>query len=308
MSLSQAGWEDLLYAIYEKKCTPFLGAGACYQWLPLGSYIAQSWATKFNYPLDDSHDLSKVAQFLAIENRESLIPKKFLKREIGNISGPNFSLEKFRNTPHSILADLNLPIYITTNYDHFMESALKSKGKEPLSEFCRWNNFARAAGIRSVFEDTNYNPTINKPLVYHLHGDIDIPQSMVLTESDYIDFLVNLIKDSEQKILPNKIRKVLADTTILFVGYSLQDINFRIIFRSIMDFLGSNAVLTSIAVLIPPTGINEDIKNRSIKYLEMYAEYMLNVRIHWGDSLKFSEELRDHWDKFKSHINKDKNL
>jgi hypothetical protein len=298
MSLSESAWEDLLYAIYEKKCTPFLGAGASYPWLPLGSNIAQKWAEKFHYPLDDHDNLSRVAQFLAIENREALLPKKFLKREIKHISTPDFALDKFRYTLPSILADLNLPLYITTNYDHFLEEALRGRGREPTSEFCRWNNFARTVGIRSVFEDEDYNPTVAQPLVYHLHGEIDIPQSMVLTESDYIDFLVSLIKDTEQEIIPNKIRKVLAETTVLFIGYSLEDINFRTIFRSITNLLGINAALTNIAILMPPAEIDEERKNNAMKYLETYAEYMLNVRIHWANNSNFSEELYIRFNRF----------
>ena len=42
---------------------------------------------------------------------------------------PDFSLPEYQNTVYAMLADLNLPIYVTTNYDHFMESALESKGE-----------------------------------------------------------------------------------------------------------------------------------------------------------------------------------
>jgi hypothetical protein len=237
MSLKETEWEDLLYAIQEKKCTPFIGAGACFPWLPLGKDVAKQWSEKYNYPLSDSTQLSRVAQFVAIDNDNYVYPKKIIGREISKIKPPNFALEKYKDTPYSILADLNLPIYITTNYDHFMESSLKSKGKAPSSEFCRWNNYAIAAGIESVFDDQKYMPSISNPLVYHLHGTMNIPQSMVLTESDYIDFMININKDNNTYILPPKIRQTLADTTILFIGYSLEDINFRIIFRGMIDLL-----------------------------------------------------------------------
>jgi len=55
------------------------------------------------------------------------------------IMPPDFGLDEFRNTPPAVLAVFNLPIYITTNYDHFVEEALKSRGKAPISDFCRWN-------------------------------------------------------------------------------------------------------------------------------------------------------------------------
>jgi SIR2-like domain len=62
-----------------------------------------------------------------------------LGREIKKVQIPNFYLDEYRNTPPAGLADLNLPIYITTNYDYFIEEALKAKGKQPISDFCRWN-------------------------------------------------------------------------------------------------------------------------------------------------------------------------
>jgi hypothetical protein len=300
MSLKEMDWEDLLYAIQDKKCTPFIGAGACSPWLPLGKDIAKEWSKTDDYPLDDPSQLSRVAQFLAIKYNDYLHPKKLVRKKIGKINSPDFSLEKYRDTPYSILADLNLPIYITTNYDHFMESALKDKGKDPVSEFCRWNNFAKLAGIPSVFDNSEYKPKESKPLVYHLHGDVDIPQSMVLTESDYIDFIVNLSKENTSSILPSKIHQTLADTTILFVGYSLEDINFRIIFRGIMNYLGMGLALTNVAVLLPPSNIVENKRDIIQRYLEKYAEDMFKVKIFWGDASYFSAELRQRWDKFKS--------
>ena len=210
------------------------------EWLPLAKDIASKWAKEYGYPLNDSHDLGSVAQFLAIQNQDDLSPKAILSNELKDIQPPNFSLEENRSMPHATLADFNLPIYITTNYDYFMEAALKSRGKDPKSEFCRWNNYAKAAGIPSVFDKSNkpqYRPTSAQPLVYHLHGVIDIPQSMVLTQNDYIDFIVNF--NRENSILsPLIVRNT--SSLLLLIGYKLQDINFNIIFRGIKNLLGAS--------------------------------------------------------------------
>ena len=40
---------------------------------------------------------------------------------------------------HAVLAESELPVYITTNYVHFMEFALKDKSREPFNESCVWN-------------------------------------------------------------------------------------------------------------------------------------------------------------------------
>jgi hypothetical protein len=299
MGLTDEDWEELLYAIKDKKCTPFIGAGASSLWLPLGTEIARDWAGKHGYPLGDSHQLARIAQYLAIKEDNDMYPKNILSRVLKEKRPPDFRLEEHRNTPYAVLADLNLPVYITTNYDHFMETALKSKGKDPVSEFCRWNKLGEAGGIISIFDRENqYMPTSARPLVYHLHGIIDKPQSMVLTEDDYIDFIVNL--SSNNDIIPPAIRRLMATSSLLFIGYSLEDINFRTIFRGIVDYLGARYQLASMAVLLTPSGVIESKQNEAQKYLERYTRKMFNVRVYWGTANEFSSELRKRWNEFIS--------
>src|ERR687890_82202 len=215
-------WDILLYLIYNHKCTPFVGPEAYSPWL--GDNIAEKWIKEYGYPLENSHPLAKVAQFLAIKNGDDLYPKHILSRLLKEKEPPDFSLEEHRNTPLAVLADLNLPIYITTNYDHFIEEALISRGKQPISDFCRWSEdlveYANDNEINSNLydKDSGFKITPSNPLVYHLHGDIDHPQSMVLTEKDYIEFIIFLNRENETKALPLEIRKKINSEQLLFVG------------------------------------------------------------------------------------------
>ncbi|GIK76023.1 MAG: hypothetical protein BroJett021_50110 [Chloroflexota bacterium] len=292
--LSETDWEDLLWFIKEEKCTPFIGAGACAGVLPLGADIARSWAEQYQYPLLDSHDLARVAQFLAIARYE-MFPKDTIKRQFGSVAPPNFNDPA---EPHAVLASLNLPIYITTNYDSFMLEALKHRKRQPVQEFCRWNNFPQVTGSRSVFED-GYQPTAANPLVYHLHGHIGMSQSLVLTEGDYLDFLIRLSRD--QSLLPPPIRTALAGTSLLFVGYSLTDWNFRVLFRGLVGSLGASLGYTSIAVQLPPNLSQIDME-RARGYLNKYFDQLQQIRvsIYWGDVREFALELRQRWEKFRN--------
>jgi hypothetical protein len=301
MGLREEDWAELFFKIKDKECIPFIGAGASSSWLPLGKDIATTWTKEYGYPLGDSHQLARIAQFLAIKEDNDMYPKNILSRLIKEKRAPDFSLEKYRNTSYAVLADLNLPIYITTNYDKFMEAALQSRGKEPVSEFCRWNKLGEAGGITSIFDhNTQYTPTKARPLVYHLHGIIDKPQSMVLTEDDYIDFIVTL--SSNNNIIPPAIRRLMATSSLLFIGYSLEDINFRIIFRGIVDNLGARYQLSSVGVLLFPSGIVEDKQNEAQKYLECYTRKMFNIRVYWGTADEFSSELRKRRNEFLNRI------
>lgn len=68
IDLKEKNWEFLLERIREKKCTPFLGAGACAGALPLGGELARDLADAQDYPFEDRSDLLRVAQFIAVKS------------------------------------------------------------------------------------------------------------------------------------------------------------------------------------------------------------------------------------------------
>jgi hypothetical protein len=216
-------WKPLLSSINNKKCIPFIGQEASLQWIHLDD-VAGNWSKEYDYPLEDSNELSGVAQFYAITSGRDVIPKNELSEMLRKIEPPDFSLDTYKNTSYSVLAELKLPIYITTNYDHFMEAALISRGRQPISDFCRWNKdllkeeiYTDLAGnfrkVNFSFSETklssildqasDYKPTEDRPLVYHLYGDMAAPESMVLTERDYFDFVINLHSHQDRTSLPS---------------------------------------------------------------------------------------------------------
>jgi tetratricopeptide (TPR) repeat protein len=304
VGLNDREWEDLLYAVNDKECIPVIGAGACDPWLPLGSNLARRWAEEYRYPLEDSYDLSRVAQFLSIENGDDMYPKHLLSRELERIDPPDFSLEEYKNTPYAVLADLNLPIYITTNYDHFIEEALRSRGKEPISDFCRWSEklveYANDLEINSNLYDQNSKSKItpSNPLVYHLHGDIDYPQSMVLTESDYRNFVINLNKNDEKLTLPLVVRRAVARSSLMFLGYNLQAINFRAINDGLLSIFRGIARPPSLVVQPPPPLLSYDEKAKVMNYLQSHSKEF-GMRLYCGNLSEFIIELRQYLDKFK---------
>jgi hypothetical protein len=187
-----------------------------------------------------------------------------------------------------------------------MESALKSKARDPVSEFCRWNDllrkYAKEAGVPSAFDKPRkYKPKESEPLVYHLHGDVNTPQSMVLTERDYFDFVVNLNKDPEALMLPAIVRQALATSSLLFIGYTLEDISFRAIFQGVIGLQGTRFREISVSVQLPPPLTSEKV-DKAQRYLDQYTRNMFEVRVFWGDVCQFVAELRQRWEGFKSGV------
>ena len=295
-NLENSDWDTLLSRIKDGKCTPFLGAGACHPTLPLGGEIAQEWARKYDFPLDDSTDLVRVAQFLAVD-RDAMFPKDEIARRLKGVPSPDF---KEKDEPHGALADLPLPIYITTNYDGFMVEAIKSRDKKARQEICRWNRYVR--DYPSVFEDSNFDPDDRNPVVYHLHGSARIPESLVLTEDDYLDFLVNISRD--QFKLPARIQRALTGASLLFIGYRIADWNFRVLFRSLVSYLDNSLFRGHVSVQIFPLGdeATDEKKERALAYLDKYFR-KLETRVYWGTSREFIAELRTRWENYNDGKN-----
>ncbi len=292
LTLDEDDWDYLLRRIKAKQCTPFIGAGACDGTLPLGKDLACNWAKSHGYPLPDRENLARVAQYLIYNKNDEFFPKDEIRDIWSKTIPPDFSKP---DEPHHLLADLELPIYITTNYDGFMFDALKSHGKDPQRELCRWNPTFDVLKIPSIFMQNNeYKPSTEKPIVYHLHGHHSIPQSMVLTNDDYVDFLVQLTKDND--ILPPSILTAIAGNSLLFVGYSLEDWDFRVLFRGLINSLGGRLSRRSIAVQLAPKlqKTKPQEQKKAIEYLNSYfsSPQGFNVRIFWGTASEFAKELR----------------
>jgi hypothetical protein len=162
--------------------------------------------------------------------------------------------------PHMALAGLPLPLYITTNYDDFMYEALKKTGgKEPQFFINRWNGGAIAA--------SDINPTESKPVVY-------------------LDVLVRISRD--QTLIPPRIQHAIGGTSLLFIGYSLNDTNFRVIFRGLVESQRSTRKI-SVTVQIDPG------EPKVVEYLTKYFASS-GIRVYWGTARDFVAELKKRWD------------
>lgn len=282
--MKEHDWDALLMRIRKGRCTPFLGAGACFGTLPLGRDVAERWSARHEYPLEDKRDLARVAQFLAVK-QGGMFPKELIADEFDGLGPPDFSRP---GEPHAVLAGLPLPIYMTTNYDDFMTAALRAQGKDAKREICRWNNHPNVQSESSAL-DAGYVPTPAAPVVYHLHGHFGVLESMVLSEDDYLAYLVAVARDDD--LLPHEIQKALAGSSLLFVGYRLADWSFRVVHRGLVAGMDPSLRQLSVTVQLPsePPAADEEA------YLDEYFG-KLDVRVYWGTAEKFMAELRERWE------------
>ncbi|HSF84347.1 MAG TPA: SIR2 family protein [Acidimicrobiia bacterium] len=290
LDMAEVAWDYLMHRLHNGKVTPFIGAAAASiaSALPSGGQLARSWAQEYDFPHDhredEQLDLIDVAQFLSIRHGPEC-PKELIAKGFSGVAPPNFDAP---NEAHGLLATLDLPIYLTTNYDDFMTKALEAKGKRPHREYCRWNPKVRALAEPSCFDDPDYQPTVEEPLVYHLHGIQDRPESIVITEDDYLTFIVELSWHRKQ-LLPDMIQQALTGTSLMFMGYGLKDWDFKVIFQALVIAMEASLRGRSVSVQLPVSDRNQR------GYL---AEYMCekSIEVFWGDLDQFVTGIQSRLD------------
>ena len=225
-------WSTLLRNIAGGKCTPILGPGISAGLLPTHADLAKQLADEHNYPFADADNLPRVAQFVGTEDNElprqetirklvagfkscmglaldSAANECSLRETIESANWPGcidevFESEIHQSEIHQQLADLNLPLYVTTNFDSFQTLALKAKNRAARRETVNWQGKVSPEASHPHY-DLKPPPSREEPVVMHLFGTDDDPLSMVLTEDDYLDYLARISRDHEY-ILPTSVQ------------------------------------------------------------------------------------------------------
>jgi len=119
--------------------------------------------------------------------------------------------------------------------------------------------------------------------------------SLVLTEDDYLDYL---IAAADYKLIPTVVRGTLVCRSLLFLGFLLDDLAFRVLFRLIMSLEGSSQLgdYAHVGVQVDPEAHSLIDVERARAYLEEYLGTGRDgprIDIYWGTAADFLKELRD---------------
>jgi hypothetical protein len=285
-------WGRLLRQLERGDCTPFLGAGACYGTLPTAAEMSRVWADKYHYPFEDHHDLPRVMQYISVIERDPISVKEGVCEDFSRHPPPPF---EGATEPHSFLANFPIRVFITTNYDDFLVRALTRIGKKPVPIVCPWYLPATTNFDRFFSRVPIVRPDEGKPLVFHLHGSMGIPKSIVLAEDDYLEFLANIAVSRSgdgTDLIPSVVLSAMTDYPLLFVGYSLQDWTFRVLFHSLVRTQAEVNQRRSVSVqLLPPLNVSvEEAERRARDYIANYLGGW-RISIFWGTAEDFFIEL-----------------
>ncbi|MCH5720398.1 SIR2 family NAD-dependent protein deacylase [Niabella hibiscisoli] len=160
----------------------------------------------------EQSDLLDIAQVIEdLKGRDVLVNK--ISEIFGRSTVKNFKV-------HEMIVKIPfIRDIITTNYDYLFEAAY-------------------GPSLQAIV-DTSDLGNINQQKVnlFKIHGDPGNPEAIVLTRDDYARFYRRNINTP----LLSVIQERLTTKTVLFVGYSLQDINIRGEFMYALESLGTNA-------------------------------------------------------------------
>jgi hypothetical protein len=258
-------------AVRRQQCILFLGAGvhapppekSRYEYPtdqrpPFGSRLSRELARTCGlserFANEDPANLQRVALFYEIaRSRHQLVDAIRNAVQVGRQPSPMLRA----------LAELGFPLVITTNYDQLFENALAAVGKQP-----------RVAVYTPNLEaTTDYrDPSSQSPIVFKIHGDISRPETIVVTDEDYIQFVLRMSSKDPYDPVPLTLKFYLTGWTTLFLGYSLLDYNLRLLFKTLRWKIDSANVPDMYSVDYHPDPLIFDVWHNQRRYVKFIAQ------------------------------------
>lgn len=322
-------WPRLLSSISDGSATPILGSGLHEALTGSSRDLAQALADESRFALAavDREDLPQVSQYFAVTQDVPTLRRSLLEKQwqlvVGNYGADvaaavrsdnpksldrealvdryeallegarQARLSRGEEEPYALLASVPFRIYLSTNPDSLLEHALAAVGRPPEVAVCEWND--RMQPHENPFDrDPGYRPDAKKPLVYRLFGRFADPESLVLTEDEYFDYLIGVTTNKD--LIPAAVRRALADTALMFIGFRMDDWSFRVLFRSIMNQSGGSrrSRYAHVAVQIDPEEGRIIEVDAARRYFETYF-HGSEIAIYWGSVEDFVRELAARW-------------
>ena len=202
--------EGLASRLAKGQVIPFVGAGVSMA-LGLPSYAALIRElgdhVGFDGPIFEGlGDYLTLAEYYHLEKNGLLELQRYLQ-----LKWKKSQKEVLASPVHRALVELRCQLIYTTNFDGFLEQAHRGLNQ-------RYRTIRSAKDMVDLPGDRVH--------IVKLHGDLSSPSTMVFTETSYLERL------SFEAPLDVKLRSDALGKSLLFIGYSLSDINIRyLLFR-----------------------------------------------------------------------------
>lgn len=276
--------KPLLKDLVQGRWLPVLGAGMSLNAklpapakMPLWSELGKSFA-------DDLLDYSPTSVLDGISAYEHEYGRARLIERLAELLHVNLAQP---GSAHREFCTLPFDIVCTTNFDFLLENQydlerLDNRTVHPIVDEDQLSISIETAGT----------------LLLKLHGDIRHPKRLVVTEADYDGFLTNY------PLIATYLASLLITKTAVFIGYSLDDPDFRQIWHTVASRLGKTRRMAYAIMVNARPGDITRFERRGVKVVnlpgtrekygdilaEAFAELREYRREHAGPTLKPTEE------------------
>lgn len=296
-------------ALSAGRVVPIIGTGASHsgrpadvrwdpqspQFLPSGVELSRFLADDTAFPSEEEREqLAEVASYY-----EAFQSRPTLRARLRQVLGPEALTGAAVPSLYSFLAKVPRPLLVvTTNCDTQIERAFHAAGKpydlvvygadrKDLANAVLWWPHSAvkpetpAANALSIDLETT-------TVIFKMHGSI-LPEteewdSFVITEGDYVEFVSRIASKSA---IPALFATHCRDRSLLFLGYSLRDWNFRTILQS-LNRCFAKRIADYEQEEIPSWAIDERFSELEIKFWQKRGVFPHEISID-----KFVETLRE---------------
>ncbi|CAI8819600.1 SIR2 family NAD-dependent protein deacylase [Bacillus pseudomycoides] len=244
---------QLISKIRKKEVILWAGAGfSIYTNLPTGGQLA----SKIISELPEQYHEDLKYKTLPEVAEEFVMLNGGTKRELFRILKEDIDIEPNTLEVHEKLTEIiQIEKIVTTNYDKLFEKAYKNE--------------------LSVIVNNNQLPLATKRVkLFKVHGDIDQENTMVITTSDYVDFFTS---SNRNAAVWKNIEALMNEKSFLFVGYSLDDINVKTLFETMVKNVGEFRHQSFFVSPNLPHHKQQYLRSKGIAYIDMTAEQLVNA-------------------------------
>jgi hypothetical protein len=204
--------DELVQAVHERRAMLFAGAGLSMSvglpsWREFIEHVGVELGLDAEDVLGPDTSYHTLAEYFRIR-KGSIGPLRAWMQGNWRVSEESVR----RSRLHQLVVALDFPIIYTTNYDPNIEAAFAAHGRE----------YVKIADERDIAAIRDGVTQIVK-----FHGDFDDEGSLVITESDYFERL------AFEAPLDVKFRADALAKTILFIGYSMTDLDIRLLLHNL---------------------------------------------------------------------------
>lgn len=213
-ALENIDWDDVLDTLEEQKCVLFLGHGA-FQASGGGQIetALSDWLNADDPEHPHIHDFNPDGFFLF---RKSRYKRKVIAEMKAFYSQPFPEAE----TDFARIARIPFSMIFTLTPDNILARTFDATGFDYQPDF-----YFRNRKAADEFE----KPTLHKPLLYNLLGNIEEPESLVLTHRDFFDYLESVfLAKSMTEGLREELEKM---ERYIFLGLPYEKWYFQLLLR-----------------------------------------------------------------------------